>query len=60
MIEHKRVLNSKKGNPTAGDNLKDIHLKCALCNKQKPLNEMQLLRRFKPPVLACKDCRRIW
>lgn len=35
---------------------KEITFKCRFCQQVKPLAEMEVLGRFYPPVVACRDC----
>ena len=37
---------------------KKITFKCKYCEKSKPLDEMVVLTRFFPPVVACRDCEK--
>ncbi len=34
----------------------EITFKCKFCQMSKPLNEMVVIGRFFPPVVACRDC----
>lgn len=36
-----------------------ITFKCNFCEEEKPLNEMRILNRFFPPVVACRDCEKL-
>jgi hypothetical protein len=33
-----------------------ITFKCKFCQESKPLEEMVVITRFFPPVVACRDC----
>ena len=35
---------------------KKITFKCKFCETSKPVEEMRILARFFPPVVACRDC----
>jgi hypothetical protein len=37
---------------------KEITFKCKFCGKSKPLDEMRVLTRFFPPIVACRDCEK--
>ena len=37
---------------------KKITFKCKFCEKSKPLDEMKILTRFFPPIVACRDCEK--
>ncbi len=37
---------------------KKITFQCKYCEKSKPLEEMVVLNRFSPQVLACRDCEK--
>ena len=37
---------------------KEVTFKCKFCEKSKPLDEMVVLTRFFPLIVACKDCER--
>ena len=37
---------------------KEITFKCQFCGESKPLDEMVVLTRFFPPIVACRDCER--
>ena len=41
-----------------GSKAKEITFKCKLCEKSKPLDEMVVLTRFFPPLVACRDCEK--
>lgn len=36
--------------------IKKVTFKCKFCEKSKPLDEMVVLTRFFPPIVACRDC----
>jgi ribosome-binding protein aMBF1 (putative translation factor) len=36
----------------------EIHFKCRLCGKEKPLQEMRTVTRFNPVLVVCEDCAR--
>ncbi len=35
---------------------KEITFKCKFCDRSKPLDEMVVITRFFPPIVACRDC----
>lgn len=37
---------------------KEITFKCKFCGVSKPLDEMMVLTRFSPPIVACRDCEK--
>ena len=37
---------------------KEITFRCKYCGNMKPLDEMRILTRFFPPVVACSDCEK--
>jgi hypothetical protein len=37
---------------------KKITFRCRFCGRSKPLDKMELLTRFFPPIVACRDCER--
>jgi hypothetical protein len=34
----------------------EVHFKCRLCEKEKPLQEMRTVTRFVPVLVVCQDC----
>ncbi|MFC1977047.1 hypothetical protein ACFLWS_02110 [Chloroflexota bacterium] len=38
--------------------VKEVTFKCKFCEKSKPLDEMMLLSRYFPPIVACRDCEK--
>jgi len=40
------------------DKTKEITFKCKYCGKDKPLDDMRMITRFFPPLVACRDCER--
>jgi len=34
----------------------EIHFKCQLCERQRPLSDMRTVTRFVPVLVVCKDC----
>jgi transcription elongation factor Elf1 len=50
--ESKSVTKSKKSA------LKEVTFKCRLCEKQKPISEMKIIRRFRPVIIVCRDCEK--
>ena len=37
---------------------REITFKCRFCGMSKPLDEMMVLTRFFPPIVACRDCEK--
>ncbi len=37
---------------------KEITFKCKFCERSKPLDEMVVVTRFFPPIVACRDCEK--
>ena len=37
---------------------KEVTFKCKFCEKSKPLDEMVVLTRYFPPIVACRDCEK--
>lgn len=37
---------------------KEVTFKCKFCGKSKPLDEMVVLTRYFPPIVACRDCEK--
>lgn len=33
-----------------------VTFKCRLCEKQKPISEMKIIKRFRPVIFVCQDC----
>lgn len=36
----------------------EITFKCRFCGRSKPIDEMVVLTRFFPPIVACRDCEK--
>jgi len=43
---------------SGSDETKEITFRCKYCGKNRPLDDMRILTRFFPPVVACPDCER--
>ena len=37
---------------------KEVTFKCKFCERSKPLDEMVVLTRFSPSIVACRDCEK--
>ena len=37
---------------------REITFKCKFCGMSKPIDEMMVLTRFFPPIVACRDCEK--
>ena len=35
-----------------------VTFKCRLCEKQKPISEMKIIKRFRPVIFVCQDCEK--
>ncbi len=36
----------------------EVTFKCRLCEKQKPISEMKIIKRFRPVMFVCQDCEK--
>jgi len=36
-----------------------ITFTCKLCHNEKPIEELEVLTRFFPPLPCCRDCRKL-
>jgi transcription elongation factor Elf1 len=36
----------------------EVTFKCSLCQKQKPISEMKIIKRFRPVISVCGDCEK--
>jgi hypothetical protein len=43
-------------NKRVGSNQREIIFTCQFCGKSKPIEELQIVDRFFPPLPACRDC----
>jgi transcription elongation factor Elf1 len=48
----KSGIKSRKSTP------KDVVFKCRLCEKQKPISEMKVIKRFRPVIIICQNCEK--
>ena len=46
------------GEESEAKETKEITFKCRFCGKPKPLDEMTVLTRFFPLIVACRDCEK--
>ena len=37
----------------------EVTFKCGLCEKQKPISEMKIIKRFRPVIFVCQDCEKV-
>ncbi len=37
---------------------KQVTFKCKCCGEVKPLDEMRVITRFFPPIMACLECEK--
>jgi transcription elongation factor Elf1 len=35
-----------------------VTFKCRLCETQKPIEEMKVVRRFRPVIVVCQECEK--
>ena len=49
---------TKSGTKSKKSASKDVVFKCRLCEKQKPISEMKVIRRFRPVIVVCQDCEK--
>jgi predicted SprT family Zn-dependent metalloprotease len=35
-----------------------VTFKCRLCEKQKPISEMKIIKRYRPVIFVCHDCEK--
>jgi hypothetical protein len=35
-----------------------VNFRCRLCEKQKPISEMKIIKRFRPVIFVCQDCEK--
>jgi hypothetical protein len=49
----KTETKSKTSAPATG-----ITFKCRLCEKQKPITDMKILKRFRPVIFVCIECEK--
>jgi transcription elongation factor Elf1 len=50
---------SKSVTKTRKSASKEVTFKCRLCEKQKPISEMKIIRRFRPVIIVCQDCEKL-
>ena len=48
----------REGEESEAKETKEITFKCRFCERSKPLDEMMVLTRFFPPIVACRDCEK--
>jgi predicted SprT family Zn-dependent metalloprotease len=36
----------------------EVTFKCSLCEKQQPISEMRIIKRFRPVISVCQDCEK--
>ena len=48
----KSEAKSKKAAPAG------VTFKCRLCEKQKPISEMKIIKRFRPVIFVCHECEK--
>lgn len=50
--------SKQKGDATSKEVMSGVTFKCRLCEKQKPISEMKVIRRFRPVLFVCQDCEK--
>lgn len=40
------------------DDGKGVVFQCRFCQQSRPINEMVIITRFFPPLVACRECER--
>jgi predicted SprT family Zn-dependent metalloprotease len=35
-----------------------VTFKCRLCEKQRPISEMKIIKRFRPVIFVCQECEK--
>ena len=48
----------KKEEKSKAKGTKEITFRCKFCDRSKPLDEMMVLTRFFPLLVACRDCEK--
>ncbi len=51
-------IGKKEGKESETEGPREITFKCRFCGMSKLLEEMVVLARFFPPLVACRDCER--
>ena len=54
---HKTASKSTSNNRSGGV-VSGVTFKCRLCEKQKPISEMKIIKRFRPVIFVCQDCEK--
>jgi hypothetical protein len=52
-VKPKIDTKSKVAAPVSG-----VTFKCRLCEKQKPISEMKIVKRFRPVIFVCSECEK--
>lgn len=52
-VKPKIDTKSKSTAPVSG-----VTFKCRLCEKQKPISEMKIIKRFRPVIFVCSECEK--
>ena len=40
------------------DSSHGVTFKCRICEKQKPIAEMKIIKRYRPVIFVCQDCEK--
>jgi hypothetical protein len=54
MAAEKAKITSKAHKPEGTE----VTFKCRLCEKEKPIAEMKVVVRFRPPMVVCEECEK--
>ena len=49
---------TKSGTQSKKSAPKDVVFKCRLCEKQKPISEIKVIKRYRPVIVVCQDCEK--
>lgn len=50
--------SKQKSDTTSKVTVSGVTFKCRLCEKQKPISEIKVVRRFRPVLFVCQDCEK--
>ena len=56
-LKSKTDTKLKNGNKSR-EAVSGVTFKCRLCEKQKPISEMKIIKRFRPVIFVCQDCEK--
>jgi hypothetical protein len=52
-VKPKIEMKLKSAAPVSG-----VTFKCRLCEKQKPISEMKIIKRYRPVIFVCSECEK--